>query len=245
MVRGKILIEDRVKTNTSYRIRGKSLEALLLWKPRVGLALTIVDKTGSLFRARCTTISTSEAELFVYEEMGTEMPTHEIILLQALPQRERMKLIIEKTTELGVSMIVPFVSQKSIKKEDLHLWQDKTHRWQDWALKAALQSRRAFLPVVEETMAFKDALSLYGASEKRLILSERHRSPHIKEVLRGWAGSSLVVVVGPEGGFTEEELLEAQRMGYIPVSTGHTILRTETAAIFAVAVAAYEAGGRR
>ncbi len=244
LVRGRILIEDTIRVGQSYRLSGPSFEALLPWNPRPALALTVTDKEGRLFRARCRKIGTEEAELLVYEDMGTRVPSVEITLLQALPQRERMKFIIEKATELGVSSIVPFECERSIKEEDLRLLQDKTHRWQVWALKASLQSRRPSIPTVERIMPFLAALSSCHAGGLKLILSEHHRSPHIREALVGSKATDVVCMVGPEGGFTEGELKEAEARGFIPVSTGPTILRTETAAIFAVGVTAYELMGR-
>ncbi len=241
---GRILIEEPVKTGHSYTIRGSALKNLLLWKPRRGLALTVTDRGGRLFRARCVRLESNEAELLVYEDMGTELPSFKINLLQALPQRERMKLVIEKTTELGVSCIVPFESERSIKREEMQFLQDKSHRWQDWALRASLQSRRPTIPRVEGITSFDSALSSFRAVGLGLILSEHHRSPLIREVLRDTTATSVVLVVGPEGGFTQGELQRAEELGYVAVSTGATILRTETASIFAVGAIAYELTGR-
>jgi 16S rRNA (uracil1498-N3)-methyltransferase len=168
----------------------------------------------------------------------------EIVLLQALPEKERMELIIQKTTELGVSRIIPFKSKRSISLEEREAKQKKAHRWQDIALKATQQSRRALIPRVEAYRSFEEALASCTEEGLRILLWERQGKP-LKEVLGSFSFQRVYGMVGPEGGFTQEEVEAARRMGFLPVKLGQRILRTETAAIILVALLQYAWGDLR
>jgi len=165
----------------------------------------------------------------------------EIILLQALTKKERMELIIQKVTELGVSAIVPFKSERSISLEEREAKQKKAHRWQEIAVKAVQQSRRAKVPRVEPYRSFQEALNFCGKDGLKIILWEKGGEP-LKEILRQNHSQKVYAVVGPEGGFTEEEVAIAKGKEFIPMKLGQRILRTETAAITIVGILQYELG---
>jgi 16S rRNA (uracil1498-N3)-methyltransferase len=206
----------------------------------------------------------------------------EIVLLQALPEKERMELIIQKTTELGVSRIISFQSSRSISLKEREAKQKKSHRWQEIAIKAADQCRRARIPSVEYLPSLEHALNLCEGESLKLLLWEKTGEP-LKKVLRqckfgarnakcGEVNSlqetefrvqssefgdkeqetfnkilresprRIYGMVGPEGGFTEEEVATTKDKGFIPVQLGQRILRTETAAITLVGILQYEWG---
>jgi 16S rRNA (uracil1498-N3)-methyltransferase len=164
-----------------------------------------------------------------------------IILLQALPEKERMELIIQKATELGVSAIIPFKSERSISLEEREIKQKKAHRWQEIAVKAVQQSRRAKVPQVERFQLFEEALEICEGNGLKIFLYEK-RGENLKEVLKRCQAKKVYVMVGPEGGFTEGEVMKAKNRGFIPVKLGQRILRTETAAITFVGILQYELG---
>ena len=165
----------------------------------------------------------------------------EIILLQALPEKERMELIIQKATELGVSAIIPFRSEKSISLEEREAKQKKAHRWQEIAVKAVQQSRRAKVPRVEHYRPFNEALGICTEDGLKILLYEQ-RGENLKNLLRRYQPNKIYAMVGPEGGFTEEEVRLAKDRGFIPIKLGQRILRTETAAIALVGILQYELG---
>jgi 16S rRNA (uracil1498-N3)-methyltransferase len=250
--RGKIIFKGSLTTGQSLVLTGKEYKSLLLWKPRVAEAITVCS-TGSefepqlkLFRARVTGMDGSGARLLVFEEFGVLKKVPAITLLQALPEKERMELIIEKTTELGVSTIVPFKSKKSISLPEREAKQKKAHKWVDVALKAAKQSRRPSIPEVLSYRGFDEALS-EALGELKIILREGHCIKPLKEVLKDHGTSSGIkevdLLVGPEGGFDEDEIEAAGRAGFIPAGLGPRVLRTETAAIIGVALVGYEFSG--
>jgi 16S rRNA (uracil1498-N3)-methyltransferase len=165
----------------------------------------------------------------------------EIILLQALPEKERMELIIQKTTELGVSTILPFQSERSISLREREAKQRKAHRWQHIALKAVQQSRRAKVPYVGDCRPLEEVLRDLGEDGLKILLWEKE-GENLKSVLRQRPARKICVMVGSEGGFTEGEVKSAKKKGFVPVKLGQRILRTETAAIVLVGILQFELG---
>ena len=219
-------------------LQNDAFRALMSWNPRMKEAVTVVSD-DLLFRARVEELGDKNARLKVFEEIGPVGNEVEIKLLQALPEKERMELIIQKTTELGVSIIIPFKSEKSISIDERDSVQKKSHRWQAVALKAAKQSRRPDIPSVGPFCPFEDALR--ADAGLKIMLWEKGGLPSLKTVLRSYNGLGPVAVLsGPEGGFTDEEAEAARKAGFVPVTLGNRILRAETSAIAAIGIIAYE-----
>jgi 16S rRNA (uracil1498-N3)-methyltransferase len=238
----RILLDRVAEINQDVIIEGPLLEALRFQGSWVGRLVTLTDAEGKDFRARVLQLSATKASLLIFDRFPS--PTEsgvEIVLLQALPEKERMEWIIQKTTELGVSTLVPFKSARSISLEEREAKQKKAHRWQEIAVKAVQQSRRARVPRVEAYRSFNKALKACEGEGLKILLWEKTGEP-LKQVLRQHPERKNYVMVGPEGGFTEEEVVQAREAGFIPVKLGRRILRTETAAITLVALLQYELG---
>jgi len=238
----RILLNKKVEIGKEVILEGPPLEALKIQGLRVGNLLTLTDHEGNDLRGRIIQISKEKASIIIFDAFSssTESPL-EIILLQALPQKERMEWIIQKTTELGISSIIPFKSQKSISLEEREFKQKKAHRWQDIAIKATKQSRRAMVPSVKGYCSFEDAIKFCEGEGLKILLWERE-GKNLKNILKQNPLHKIYVMVGPEGGFTEEEVKLAIAQGFIPVKLGQRILRTETASIALIAILQYELG---
>lgn len=245
---GRITMEGPVRPDDRLTLAGGAFESLLLWGPRQGQAFTVTGPGGRLFRARLAVLAPEGALLEVFEDMGAAEPQVDILLLQALPDKERMELIIEKATELGASAIIPLKSARSISLEQRDALQRKSHRWPEVALSASRQSRS---PFITEVLPYRPLEAAMGSTEAKgcaikLALWERPGMESLRDALsraRRDRTLSAAILAGPEGGFTENEIERAQAFGFVPVSLGERILRTETAAIAAVALTRYELGG--
>jgi len=238
----RLILDRKVDIGKEVLVKGPPMEALRFQSSRVGSLVTLTDSERSDFRGRVTHLSETEASIFVFDTFSSPTESSlEIILLQALPEKERMELIIQKVTELGVASIVPFKSEKSTSLKEREAKQKKAHRWQHIAMKAARQSRRARVPYVGEYRAFQEVLEDCGKDGLRLLLWEKH-GENLKDVLRQQQNQRIYAMVGPEGGFTEDEVKLAKKKGFIPVKLGQRILRTETAAISMVGILQYELG---
>lgn len=217
--------------------------ALGCWRPRRGEALTLMDAEGKGFRARVLELTEERAVLLPFEalESAPESPVR-IEVYQALPQRERFELIVQKLTEVGVTRIVPYESQRSITQQERDAGQKKSHRWPEVVLKAAKQCRRAMLPELFATCSWDAALAEARHADLRLVFYESRQTRSLRAALDKERPRRIALFVGPEGGFTEEELAELQACDVLPVSLGPRILRTETAAIVGASLVQHRLG---
>ena len=242
--RGSIRTESSIKTGAPFEIEGAAFDCLMEWLPRPGEAFTVSGPDNTLFRARLTELLENSAALLPFEEAGIAEEGPEILLMQALPERERMETIIQKATELGVSSILPFKSEKSISLIELDSRQRRSHNWGEIARKAAKQSRRADIPEVLPYRQFEEALRAAEGFELKLLLWEGAQFK-FKDLLKRTTlpVASAAVLAGPEGGFTKEEIKAAEEKGFVSVNLGWRILRTETAAIFSTGLLRHTLGG--
>ena len=238
----RIVLPQKIHIDEQIVIEGPPLEALRFQGARCGKIVTVADREGREFRGRVVELSSQKADLFIFDVFPSSTESSiEIILFQALPEKERMELIIQKVTELGVSAIVPFKSSRSISLEEREAKQRKAHRWQTIAVKAVEQSRRAKVPQLGAYRTFEEILSLCGGEGLKILLWEKRGEP-LKNVIRRSPPEKIYVLVGPEGGFTDEEVERAAATGFVPVKLGQRILRTETAAITLIGILQYELG---
>jgi 16S rRNA (uracil1498-N3)-methyltransferase len=171
-------------------------------------------------------------------ELGEELPQASfahITLLMAVFKFDRMEWAIEKCTELGVMKIVPMITRRT----DPHLTHasiKRVERWQRIAQQAAEQSRRTAPMNIEAPIKLNFAAEMKAAT--RIVLSENERHVSLKDALAAHSPSEeLLLACGPEGGWSEEDLELFSKNNWISVSLGKTILRAETAAIAATAIA--------
>ena len=168
-----------------------------------------------------------------------------ITLIQALIKGDKPELIIQKATELGVNAIFFYAAARSV----VQIKDDRLVRWRKVAIEAAKQCGRAIVPAIIMADDMKAALGRFVSENKggglvKLVFWEGAEKKGVKEVLKGAHGcKSVAALIGPEGGFTEEEITAALSGGFVPVGLGPRILRSETAGIAAVAVIQYESGG--
>ena len=213
-----------------------------------GEIIRIIDGQGNVYTAEIldtpTNRSSSQVQIRTHEFHAT--PALTLTLFQGLPKNDKMELILQKTTELGITQIVPLNSERSLQKPS----QSRYERWHRVVISATKQCKRAWLPELCNTQQFEVSLAQLEKFSLCLLLSPHTEQAatssstevqHIKTVLRATAHTTAIALfVGPEGGFSDQEIAAAIRSGCIPVTLGTNILRTETAAIAAVAVTAYE-----
>ncbi|NIQ37263.1 MAG: RsmE family RNA methyltransferase [Proteobacteria bacterium] len=242
---GLLKVDEKLTIGKIVVMEGESLELLRGRAGRVGDLVTIRDQLGRDFRGRVVQLTRRHGAALIFEPLAASVePPIEIHLIQALPKKERLEWIIQKATELGVSSIMPCVSDHSITPQERDASQKKSHRWQAVATKAAQQSRRARVPVVYPVSLFSEVLEIAGASHLNLILWEKESSEGMKHVLATLKDPvrNLTLAVGPEGGFSIGEIELARMRGFVSIGLGERILRTETAAIAAITIIQYELG---
>ena len=163
----------------------------------------------------------------------------DITLCQSLPKARKMELIIQKGTELGVKRFIPFLSSRSIARPGRDAIGDKRERWQKIAVEAARQSGRSFRPIVEGLKDFDELISGFNEAglknSLKLMPWESEEVTGLKSLSQA-APERVIVLIGPEGGFSAGEAEAAKKEGFVPVSLGKRILRTETAGLAAVSI---------
>jgi 16S rRNA (uracil1498-N3)-methyltransferase len=166
----------------------------------------------------------------------------EITLAQSLLKGEKMEYLIQKATELGIKKIIPFFSSRSVPLLDKSKKLKRYHRWEKIAIEACKQCGRISVPKVEPLQNYSEMLGMAPSEALRLILWEKE-GQGLKEVLKESKGrTNIFFMVGPEGGMSDEEVGEAKRAGFIPITLGNRILRSETAGLCLLSVLQYEWG---
>jgi 16S rRNA (uracil1498-N3)-methyltransferase len=196
---------------------------------------------GFLHRAEITAVSEARVDFALHEQLesGAALPLH---LLLAIFKFDHMEWAIEKATELGIARITPILARRTEK----HLAQSsakRVDRWRRIALESAKQSRRTDIPEIADPTHFKQALE-QEKSPTRILLSEAEQTTTLTAALENsivnpQAGHPIThaLAIGPEGGWTPEEITLFLQHAWQPVTLGPRILRAETAAIAAIAIA--------
>ncbi|ABB33599.1 protein of unknown function DUF558 [Geobacter metallireducens RCH3] len=162
-----------------------------------------------------------------------------ITLIQGLPKGEKMELILQKGTELGVNEVVPFQADRSVSRIPADRQDERLRRWQRIAAEAARQAGRLDIPTVQLAQGMDEAVRDTD-HDLKLLLWEEERATTLQGAINVRPRpASIAVIVGPEGGLTREEAETARRTGFIPVTLGRRILRTETAGIALLAILQY------
>ncbi|MBI5409692.1 MAG: 16S rRNA (uracil(1498)-N(3))-methyltransferase [Nitrospirae bacterium] len=251
----------------------------LVLRVNPGEQLVIFD--GSGYRYICRILQVHKKEVVVEkikkEPYSAESPVS-ITLAQGLPKSDKMDFIIQKATELGVSRIIPLITERSQVRHT-----EKVERWRKIALSASQQCGRERVPEIEEAVEIKEFLKnlhfplqcftatgaqplfskegntpptpldrgeLFPPLKKgdvggccSIIFSEEHKERNLKKVLTGLKDiKQITLLIGPEGGFSKDEVAAAVERGFIEASLGPRILRTETAPIAAISIIQFKLG---
>jgi 16S rRNA (uracil1498-N3)-methyltransferase len=226
-------IADEVSGNRAALVGAHADHLVRVLRTRVGEEFDIATET-TVRRGRVTSLADGRVEFELAEEvLAPRLPV--VTLVLAIFKFDRMEWAIEKCTELGVARIIPLISSRT----DSHLAAasaKRVERWQRIALQASEQSRRTSPPEITSPLKFSQALAV--ADGTRILLSESEENTLFRDVLDlADPQAGIVLAIGPEGGWTENELQSFQQAGWVAASLGNTILRAETAAIAATAIA--------
>ncbi len=200
------------------------------------------DSEGYVYFCELTEFTDKEVFARVLEESKAQSePKYEIILFQALPKSDKMETIIQKTTECGVTKIVPFRSERCIVKLDSKDAEKKRERWQKIAEGGAKQSGRGIIPQINSVLNFEEAIKMAMDSSLVIFCNEREDKATLKDALRKERiNGKISVIIGAEGGFSVKEADYIVERGAESVSLGKRILRCETAPTFVLSCIAYE-----
>lgn len=201
---------------------------------RPGDVITIVDGLGSVYTAAIGQIGKDTVQCHIHSREQQTRPVRIVLGVGLLKNPSRFDFLVEKSTELGVAEIVPLATARTIATRG------KSEHWAKLALAAMKQSGRAYLPTIAPVVSFGDFVRARRGDELALLAHEKSSGSSLHELLRAGAHTAIRIAIGPEGGFNESEVAGALEAGWREASLGEYRLRTETAAVAAVAeVSAY------
>ncbi|MGI8481533.1 MAG: 16S rRNA (uracil(1498)-N(3))-methyltransferase [Chthoniobacterales bacterium] len=215
---------------------------------QAGERAVVFNGRGREVTAEIERIGGSEVHLRKLSERITAPLRYRITLGQAMPKGKNMDLIVQKAVELGAAEIAPLISEHTVVRLDRRDAVQKQTKWQTIAVEAAKQCGQNWLPHVAEprTLAefFSDStrhdLQLVGALQEDAVSFKNALADFERQHVAGNAPRSVLILIGPEGDFTVDELTLARRHGCRPISLGPIVLRVETAAIYCLSVLSYE-----
>lgn len=211
---------------------------------REGDPLVVLDNAGFEYDVRLQEATGREATgLVTGRRLASGEPRRQITLFQSLLAREKFELVLQKGTEVGVSRFVPVQTERSLLRAK-QIDAKKITRWRRILTEAAEQSHRGRIPEIEPPVAFAEALAQVRRFDRVLIAAPGDEPPTLREALvqDDRTPASVAILIGPEGGFTEQEVALSEEEGAVAISLGPRILRTETAAIVLPALVLYELG---
>ncbi len=212
---------------------GKSL------RMKKGESLTLCNGKGTDYGCLIEDITADSVICKVVFETASESECKiKISLYQGLPKGDKMDTVVQKCVELGVFDIHPVLTERCISRPDAKSAAKKVKRLQKIADEAAKQSRRGILPKVYDLTPYRDALKSINAD--LTIFFYEKGGEKLKTVLKNFSGESIALIIGPEGGFSDDEVTVAKDTGAVTATLGSRILRTETAPIAAISNIVYE-----
>jgi 16S rRNA (uracil1498-N3)-methyltransferase len=236
----RIFSDQRLRAGTETRLDDAAANHVLrVLRLRRGDDLVLFDGSGCDFAGEI--VSVLRDEVTVRLGPGREVSAEsalETVLLQGICRGPRMDVVIQKATELGATRIVPVLAGRSVVRLDREQAARKRDHWWRVAVAAAEQSGRSRIPEVAEPCLPEAAIAAAPVAATRLALDPSGTS--LRDI--GPPASPVVLLVGPEGGLTDDERRLATERGFRPMSLGPRILRTETAPLAALAVLQFVAG---
>ncbi len=210
----------------------------------IGDEVIVFDGSGYEYRARLESINQKECIAVILDKTESEAePQIKVSVFQGIPKSGKMETIIQKVVELGACEIIPVEMARCVVRLDGKGRVEKTKRWNKICVEAAKQCGRSVIPKVLEPVAYENALEMMKKLDLSLMPYEvlGHEGKRgLKELLKGFDGKTVGVIIGPEGGFSGEEAELAKKSGIHTIGLGKRILRTETVASAVVPIIMYE-----
>lgn len=204
-----------------------------------GASLEVFDGTGRAFDARVVSVDAQQVRLSLGPTRSAP-PRRAVSVLQGLPKGDKLEWVLQKGTELGAAAFYPVATARSVVKLEPKRAEERTTRWMKIVEEAARQCRRNDVPQVHTPRPLLEAARALPPGTALLVLDEEETAVPLGEAFRACApGAPVALVVGPEGGLAREEVSALAGLGARGVSLGTRILRTETAALAALAVMAH------
>lgn len=225
--------------NDTYLLSGDNGRHAKVLRLRTGEAVTVVTPQGVQCEGEVASVTPDSVIVNILSKQPClNEPDVFVTLYQALPKGDKMDYIVQKCVELGVSRIVPVLTDRCVSRPDEKSLRKKRERWQKIALQAAMQSRRGIIPEVAGCLSLRQAAEETRQNDVTVFFYELGGAS-VKEILRK-KPKTIGMFIGSEGGFAEDEAALMQEMGAHTATLGRRILRAETAPLAALSIIMYQ-----
>ena len=210
----------------------------------IGDRLELIDGQGFQYEGRICSVSSAGILVEIVAKTFLQDSSFSITLCQALVKANKMDFIIQRSVELGVTRFIPFSSSRTIVRLTETSAAMKVRRWQKIASESARQCGRSIIPSVEQVLSYQEMLKEGGNNEAKIIFWEGERSRTIRQLFQKEENDphNYFFVIGPEGGFSGDEIVQADMEGFSPMTIGKRVLKVETAVLSILAILQYERG---
>ncbi|WP_456455703.1 16S rRNA (uracil(1498)-N(3))-methyltransferase [Thermovibrio sp.] len=224
---------DEVKNGEAYLRGREARHALKVLRLRKGDEIIVFDGDGREYLAEITAASPTSVKLKILEEIKVkrDSPLNSVLFMGITNKVQKFELALQKTTELGVSRIVPVICHRSSTAHLVKNWEGKLRRWKEIVINASKQCGRSVIPEVIEPVKIEEVEPI---GDLNFVLWEKGGNS-LKDY-QGYGAQSVSFLVGPEGGLEREEVELLKEKGFKPIYLGKRILRAETAAIAGMAL---------
>jgi len=231
-----------IEGNAAFITGGDALHVHTVLRMKPGMVLQLWDESGDIYTARIVSVSKERMELAIIEALGqstVESPVH-IALGQSLLKARKMDALVRQLTELGVAEWMPFISERSVSRPSAKQTESRKSRWQTITQEALKQCRRTREMKIHTVVPFKDILSQAEHYDLCLVFYEASSSALSDRVTEvPTPAASILALIGPEGGFSQDEISLAEEAGFVIAGLGPRILKAETAALAACSLTQY------
>ncbi len=242
----RYFVANNQLNETSFSIIGEDVKHISkVMRMSEGDELICINEAGLVAHCQITSISSAEVKgnVVQYLAENTELPV-KVTVAQGLPKGDKLELIVQKGTELGAYAFLPFQATRSIVKWDEKKSEKKRERLEKIAKEAAEQSYRNVVPKIYSKLSFQQLIKESENHEIKIVaFEEQAKAGELTNLAtslkKAEVDSSIFVLIGPEGGLTNEEVADLEQAGFIPCSFGPRILRTETAALYFLSAVSY------
>jgi len=243
----RFVVEPANIEGNSIKITGDDLKHLRqVLRLEAGDKIGVFDGLGMEYEAVLTDVDKDRAYAEIISSFRSDTePSVKLTLFQGLPKGDKIDLIIQKSVELGVYRVVPVITERTVVQLDPKQSRKKTERWQRIAKEAAKQCHRAYIPEISEPVEFDEVLKKTREFDAAVMLYENEEKKCLKELLKCYTINKIgnvALLIGSEGGFSNEEAEKCKIAGFDIAGLGKRILRSETAAITAISIIMYEMG---
>lgn len=208
----------------------------------IGSDVEVFDGSGRAAQGKILELNNGRAVISIESEMFEEPHSPQIEIVQAIPKKGRMEMVLQKATELGADSIQPIITQRTIVRLEEQRAKRRQERWSSIIIESAKQCGRSKSPELKSIVDFQQFLEMQTESDLLIICSLEDRAMPLRELVECFDHSrydSVKILVGPEGDFTAEEYRTAMDAGAKPVTLGKLVMRTDTATLYILSIINY------